>query len=310
MSSVNPHQFAGPGEVFLDHAAIFVDEFDRSGVALERLGFTLTPFRAHTSALRPGEPLKPLGTGNRCAMLRVGFIEVLGATAETPMAAQLRSQLARYPGWHLIAFSAHNAEEHHAALQSEGLDPVPIARLERSQAMPEGDNEIRASIVRLKPEAWPEGRVQIVFPAMSPDQMWHPSLVHHANGADRLSEMLVIVSEPAARAEQFARFTRRTLRAAGRRFVLELDRGRVHFAPPDALVSMVPALQAPALPYIAAVAIGCTDLDATRQLLEARNIAFRVHQRTLQLAASESLGATLIFHDRADDRVFDALDPG
>lgn len=150
--SVNPRQFAGAGEIFLDHAAIFVEEFDASGAALERLGFTLTPLRAHRSALRPCEPLAPLGTGNRCAMLREGFIEVLGPSADTPMACQLRAQLARYPGLHLVAFSGLGADQHHAMLEAAGLSPLSLARIERSQASSDGEHEIRAGIVRLPPE--------------------------------------------------------------------------------------------------------------------------------------------------------------
>ena len=167
--SVNPHQFPRPGELFLDHAAIFVDEFEHSGSVLERLGFTLTPLRLHTSALQPGDPITPLGTGNRCAMLRSGFLEVLGATSDTPMATQLRGQLARYPGLHLIAFSGAGPEAHHAALQADGLAPLPLAQLRRTQSSADGDEAISASILRLDPAQWPEGRVQIVFPAMSPD---------------------------------------------------------------------------------------------------------------------------------------------
>lgn len=308
--SVNPHQFPRDGEVFLDHAAIFVDEFERSGAALERLGFTLTPFRAHTSALRPGDPLTVLGTGNRCAMLREGFIEVLGPTADTPMANQLRASLARYPGLHLIAFSATGPEAHHAALAAAGMDPAPIARLERTQATADGDQEIRASIVRLKPEAWPEGRVQIVFPAMSPDKMWHPSLVRHANAADRLSEMLLVVEKPEDRAAQFARFTGRKIRRSGRRWVLDLDRGRLHLTTARDLAALLPGLPVPALPFIAALALGSLDIVTTRAFFDARSIAYLTHSDTLQVAASEALGATLLFHSRGDDRVFDALDEG
>lgn len=305
--SVNPHQFPEPGEVFLDHAAIFVDEFDRSGIALQRLGFTMTPFRAHSSALRPGDPITPLGTGNRCAMLREGFIEVLGPTADTPMAAQLRASLARHPGLHLIAFSGTDPEARHAALVADGLDPAPIARIERTQATSEGDQDIRASIVRLQPGAWPEGRVQMVFPAMSPDRMWHPSLVKHANRADRLSELLVIVRAPAERARMFSRFTGRPVRIVHGLHVLELDRGRLHVADPATLQHLLPGVRVPELPWIAAAAIGSADLEATRQLFGERGIPFRGLAGALHVDAAEALGAHLLFHDRDDNRLFEHL---
>jgi hypothetical protein len=306
--SVNPHQFPRAGECFLDHVAIFVREFEHSGAALQRLGFTLTPFRAHTSALRPGEPLTNLGTGNRCAMFRSGFLEVLGATADTPMAALLRQQLARYAGLHLIAFSGQNVDATHAALHADGLKPLPIAKIRRTQSTPDGEQEILSRIIRLSPEAWPEGRVQIVFPEMSPDAMWHAALVEHANGADRLSEVLIVVQDPAARVAQFARFTRRPVRAVRGRHVLETDRGRIHLIAAHEAGRYIPGLDVPAVPFIAAAAIGSRDLAATRALFDSRGISYTGQRATVQLAAHESLGATLIFHDRQDDKVFDSLD--
>lgn len=302
--SVNPRQFPGPGEVFLDHVAIFVDEFERSGAALERLGFTVTPFRAHTSALKPGDPLTVLGTGNRCAMLRAGFIEVLGPTADTPMAAQLRRQLARYPGLHLIAFSGADVEEHHAALAAAGLAPLPIARLRRTQGSAEGESEVRASIVRLPHEAWPEGRVQIVFPEMSPDAMWRDSLVRHANHADRLSEALLVVEDPAARAAQFAAFVRRSPRAVAGRHVVETDRGRLHLVAPREAARLLPGVAIPAVPFIAAAALGSSDLEGTRAFFEKNGVDFVRRNEMLQV---EVLGANVLFHDRADDAPFASL---
>ncbi len=305
--SVNPHQFPRSGELFLDHAAIFVDEFNRSGAVLERLGFQLTPLRLHSSALQPGEPLVPLGTGNRCVMLRSGMLEVMGATSDTPMAQQLRGQLARYPGLHLIAFSGADAMAHHAALQADGMAPLPMARLRRTQSSADGDRTIAASILRLDATQWPEGRVQIVCPEMSPDAMWHPSLIQHANGADRLSEMLVVVEDPAARAAHFGRFARRVVRQSGLRYVLETERGRVHFVAPDEVPCYLPGVVVPALPWVAAVAIGALDLAALQVLFRRRGVAYRVHGGTVQPEPSEALGACLVFHDSEDDRVFDAL---
>ncbi len=310
--TVNPNQFPRSGEVFLDHAAILVEEFDQSGRVMERLGFTLTPFRAHTSKLRADEPYAPLGTGNRCAMLRSGMIEVLGPTTapthDTPMSAQLRKQLARYPGLHLIAFSGWHAAAHHAALLQDGLDPAPIANLRRMHMTPDGEKQISASIVRLDPKAWPEGRVQIVFPTMSPDAMWHPSLVGHANRADRLSEMLVVVEDPADRASQFARFARSNFRQAGNRCVVDTDRGSVHLIAKEDVARYLPGMSVPTLPFIAAVALGSSDMQATKALFAERKISHVEHHGTVQIAREESLGASLVFHDREDGRVFDHLD--
>ena len=306
--SVNPHQYPRAGEVFLDHVGIFTDDADAGGKALERLGFRLTPYRVHTGALRPGEPSAPLGTANRSAMFRVGYVEMLCPVGHTPLATQLRSCLARYAGLHLVAFTGTDADEHHAALVADGLNPAPIARAERTQATPEGEIAIRARIVRLAPEAWPEGRVQMVFPQMSADAVWHADLVKHANGADRLGDVLIVVGDPCRRAERFARFARRPFRASGDRFVVETDRGRLHLVAPDRLHRYVPGAGIPDVPFMAAVAIGSRDLAVTRAWMHGQGLGFTELAGTFQAVAPQGLGATFVFHDRDDDDVFGHLD--
>ena len=72
-----PSQLPPPGSVFLDHAAHFVPAMDMAAAALERCGFRLTPFTAQAN--RVDGAVVPTGTGNRCVMLRRGYVEVLTA---------------------------------------------------------------------------------------------------------------------------------------------------------------------------------------------------------------------------------------
>ena len=92
-------------EVFVDHVGYFVHDLDAAGAQLARLGFRVSAINVQTNADASGA-LKPSGTSNRLAKLRFGFLEMLAATHDTPLAEQFKSQIARYPGLHLIAFSA------------------------------------------------------------------------------------------------------------------------------------------------------------------------------------------------------------
>src|SRR5262249_50645036 len=76
-------QLPGPRAVFLDHVAHFAPEMDAAADALQRCGFRLTPFTAQNRV--DGRPV-PANTGNRCAMLRQGYVEILTATADTELA--------------------------------------------------------------------------------------------------------------------------------------------------------------------------------------------------------------------------------
>ena len=83
------------GELNLDHVAHFVPHMDNAAPALEKLGFTLTPFSTQSHRLETGGPLTSAGTGNRCIMFKRGYVECLTPTGDTPLATQLRSSSSR-----------------------------------------------------------------------------------------------------------------------------------------------------------------------------------------------------------------------
>src|ERR1700687_4055257 len=104
------------GSLNVDHVSHFVPDMDAASTALERLGFTLTPFSSQSHRLERDGPLVPAGTGNRCVMLKQGYLEFLTPTAETPIADQLREAMRRYVGIHLVAFGTAAADSDHARL--------------------------------------------------------------------------------------------------------------------------------------------------------------------------------------------------
>ncbi|HSP26610.1 MAG TPA: VOC family protein, partial [Saliniramus sp.] len=78
---IDRQQLPTDGEVFLDHLAHFVPDMTAAEQVLAGLGFILTPFTAQNNRTPNG--LVPAGTGNRCAMLRNGYLEFLTATSDT-----------------------------------------------------------------------------------------------------------------------------------------------------------------------------------------------------------------------------------
>src|SRR5215471_5791695 len=117
-------QLPDTGQIFLDHVAHFVPAMDVAAEALELCGFRLTPFTAQSN--RTGGKSVPAGTGNRCAMLRRGYVEILAATADTPLARQLTERLARHVGLHLVAFSTADAAAEHRRLAAAAFPVLPL----------------------------------------------------------------------------------------------------------------------------------------------------------------------------------------
>ena len=115
----------------LDHVGIAVADLDKSAAQFQRLGFQLTPRGYHTlPPPSPGAPRPLVGTGNNCAMLRRGYLELIGVT-DPVYQGRLRADIARYEGLHVIAFGSEDAAATAGALRKAGLEVTGPRPLER-----------------------------------------------------------------------------------------------------------------------------------------------------------------------------------
>lgn len=248
----------------LDHAAHFVPDIDAAGAALEKLGFTLTPFSAQS--VRPesgGEPV-PAGTGNRCMLFQQGYLEILAPTHDTPNAGQLRAAIQRYTGMHLIAFGTDDAVADHTRLTQQGFGPLPPIALQR-----EGGT-IRFTVVRVPPGTMAEGRVQYCQ-HHTPELVWQKRWIHHRNGITGLTGIILCVADPEEAARRYARFTGLDAQCdndSGGMWRLDTARGYLLFASAET-VRQHYGIAAPALPWIAGSILQSTDFPATLDVFRA-----------------------------------------
>ena len=283
-------------EVYLDHVGLFVPDFDASPRRLEELGFSLTPFVAHLASTQPGVAATPSGTGNQCAIFGQGYLEMLGPTVDTPLSRQLRAQLDRYPGWHLIAFAANHPEENHERIGRDGFKPLPLVRLARPVPADTGEETCRFSVIRVPPEVMPEGRIQIVT-HHTPELVWQPRYQHQPNGAAALTGVLACVNDPREAAERFSRFVGvEPVEKTGTR-EMGLHEGRVVFIQARRFGELYPDRELPCTPYIAEVSLRTDDLAATRRYFDDGGIRYEtVGDDALRVAGAEALGASFLFH--------------
>ncbi|HUP94114.1 MAG TPA: VOC family protein [Burkholderiales bacterium] len=294
-------QLPPPGSINVDHVAHFVPDSERAAAALTQLGFTLTPFSVQAHRLTPDGPLVPAGTGNRCVMLERGYIEFLVPLAETPVADQLRTAMQRYVGVHLIAFGTAAAEKDHARLVHEGFAPqVPIA-LQRPIATEGGTDTARFTVVRVAPGTMPEGRIQYCQ-QVTPELVWQPRWLTHANGATALTSVLLCVADPAETAQRYARYTGLATAARNAAWEIETARGRLVFVD-DATLTRALGVRAPALPWIAGYSLASQDLAATREYLQAAGIVAAELPGKLMVTLPEALGGLVLFEDPGSGRL-------
>jgi hypothetical protein len=285
-------QLPEAGAVFLDHVAHFVPAMDPAAAALERCGFRLTPFAAQTNRV-DGKPV-PAGTGNRCAMFRRGYVEILAATADTPLARQLNEQLERHVGLQLAAFSGADAAAEHCRLAAAGFPVPPLVDMRRPVATERGEDEARFTIARIAAGTMPEGRMQFLTHHTEP-LVWREPDLDHPNGAQALSAIWIAAADPAEPAERFARFTGRPARRESAATTIALDRGALRFATPDFLARELGIMPGPPLPYLAACEIEVTSLDRLRRHLDIAGLTHHAVADGAALPLPPSVGGTILF---------------
>jgi hypothetical protein len=284
-------------QIFLDHVGWFVPDMESTASAFERLGFILTPFVAQTNADPDGGPPAPAGTGNRCAMLQRGYLEFLAAVpgVDTPLSRQLNDALARYHGVHLIAFTVDDAPAAHTRLAVEGFRPLDPVHLRRPLTLADGGQaEVAFTVIRVPPDAMAEGRIQMLRQE-TPDLVWQENLIARDHGIEALAGVLLCVDDPAATSARYERFTGRAAEGTGEYRVIALDRGRLGFTSPSQLADLLPGIEVPTTPFIAAVALQADNPATVRSLCESEGIVcLPADDGTVRIHPSAAGGAALV----------------
>lgn len=261
------------GSLTVDHVAHFVPDIDAAGAALERLGFTATPFSVQAHRLQPDGPLMPAGTGNCCVMFERGYLEILTPTGDTPMADQLRAALARYVGIHMIAFGTGAPAQDHARLVAEGFEPTTPVALQRPIGTETGEDTARFTVVRVPPGKMAEGRIQLCE-HRTPHLLWQKRWIGHRNGVTAFVDVVLCVADPADTAARYSRYTGLPSTRTKDVWRIDTTRGALIIADPR-IVERTLGGNAPALPWIAGYVLETGDIARTRALFSAADCAIR-----------------------------------
>ena len=190
----------------IDHAVVMVRDLDKAAETWKRLGFTVSPRGTHSAKM---------GSGNYTIMLDPDYIELLGVLAETDHNAPARAFLAkRGEGIERIAFTAVDAAAGAAEIRARGLEPSGPTDFERPVTLPDGSlSAARFSIFQWPVSEAPGGVRIFACQHKTRNTVWIPELMGHANGAQRLRQVLIVSPEPAADAAHLSRLVDRPVGA-------------------------------------------------------------------------------------------------
>jgi catechol 2,3-dioxygenase-like lactoylglutathione lyase family enzyme len=279
----------------LDHVGIAVNDLDAAAATYRRLGFTLSDLSHHMDA---GPPPKRRGTGNHCIMLGQGYVELIGVT-DAAYQGRLRQHLQRYQGLHIVAFGTRNIAVAVAELTARGVAPSAVRRMTRPIVERGRTMVADFSIVDL-PAPVGEG-YYIGIEHHTPQALWQPHLLAHANGAQGLTGVTICVDQPTQFAHGMAATLGGACASTEAGLVVTLDRTQVTVIDPAGLSRCYPGVVAPALPFVAGIALSVDDLDRARRALAAAGAL--CHDRSahdhktgaIWIAPADACGAAIEF---------------
>ncbi|MEP9353013.1 VOC family protein [Xanthobacter sp. KR7-65] len=199
----------------LDHVVInTLRNMDAAAATCEALGFTLTPRGYHS-----------LGSINHLMMTAGPYLELVGVPEE---GLQRQEVLDSPTGLSGLVFAATDADATYARLSAAGLPVLEPLAFSRPVALTNGREEAaRFRTVRLPREQSPAGRIYFCQ-HLTPDLVWRPEWMGHANGFVGIDRVVVESTDAPADATLYALLadSRAERRAAG--WAVPLDGAEIH----------------------------------------------------------------------------------
>ena len=179
----------------LDHLVINTHyDIDAAQALFEGLGFTVTPRGYHT-----------LGSVNHLVVLAGGYLELIGQPRDSD---KVRQEILDSPvGIDGLVYAVDDIEVCHDRWLALGLDAQPVQHFSRPVQVADKSVDARFSTVRLRPGQFTAGRVYACR-HLTPELVWRPEWMAHANGVRGISSMLVVDKDPAQAAASYGRLGR------------------------------------------------------------------------------------------------------
>jgi catechol 2,3-dioxygenase-like lactoylglutathione lyase family enzyme len=279
----------------VNHVGVAVRDMDQAVACYEALGFVLSPLSVHSGSTKPGAPVEPMATGNRCAIFPRNYVEVLGIVNPGRPDWGWGDFIKRFQGGHIICFGCKDAAVVDRRVSANGIKTSGVIALQRDIETPEGMRTARFDCVHFDRAATPEGLIQAAR-HRNPEYVHQARYLTHPNGAQSLAEVVLVVEDPKAYARQYEKLTGQRATKVDGRWTVDLPLAtRLIFVNPEAIAAMLPGSLFSPVPSIAAVGFAVDDLEKTVSLLEAADFTVARSGERAIVPAEEALGVVHCF---------------
>lgn len=279
----------------INHVGMAVRDLADTTRRYEAMGFQLTPYSPHSGAFKPGEPVKPLGSGNRCVMFAHNYLEILASENPGKPAERITSFLRHHQGAQIICFDSDDCNAVDGRLKRGGVETSGVIPLQREIDTPDGVRTAKFERVQFAPKDTPEGYIQAAR-HLTPQYIYQPRYIAHENGCTRLSETHLVALDMDATVARYRTYVGADPQGDGAAVRFDLPLGtRLFIVPAAEATRLLPGTLLPPLPGIAAVTFTTPDVAAQAKRLSARGFSLNEAGGRVVVPAEEACGLAVMF---------------
>ncbi len=281
----------------INHVGMAVRDLSDTAGRFEAMGFQLTPYSPHSAAWKPGEPVQPQGSGNRCVMFASDYLEILASEDPARPATRITNFLKRHQGAHIICFNTEDPHTVEHRLQAKGIATSGVIPLQREIDTPVGVRTAKFARIQFAPEHSPEGYIQAAQ-HLTPENIYQPRYTTHPNGCTSLHRTVIITDTLDAFAEKYSAYTGLSpiVRTGSVDFHFPLGT-RLTIIDVKHAPALLPGTLFPPIPGIAAVSFRTPDLASQRTRLQQNGFAFSEAIGRLVVPAEQASGVAVMFEE-------------
>ncbi|MEK7320570.1 MAG: VOC family protein [Pseudomonadota bacterium] len=273
-----------------DHAVVVCGDLDAAVANWRALGFTLTPRGYHT-----------LGSQNHCIMLARDYLELLHVTAPSPSRQYYWDAQQRGDGCAAMSCKSSDAFATADRLRAAGFQPSDPIEFSRPVRLDDGSEH--PATFRVTALDGAPGARYFVCEHRTPELLWRPEWMAHANGARAIAATYLVVEaeQVSATAEAYAVLTGGAIiEATDEAATIAIGDARFVIVAPQALAvaAGAPQLQHAERGY-AAIRLATSNLAGARAHWREQGVeSIDLSPEVTLIPAMQANGVALIFEQR------------
>jgi catechol 2,3-dioxygenase-like lactoylglutathione lyase family enzyme len=278
----------------IDHAVLTSRDLGAQEAFYRRLGFTVGSRNRH-----------PWGTENHIVQFDGNFLELIstGAGATIPehaprhfsFGAFVRDSLAAREGFAMLALRSDDSTQDAVHFAKAGIGDFEPFPFERSAMRSDGTTATVAfTLAFARSDKMPAAGF-FMCQHHFPENFWSPAMQRHANGATRISGVVIAAPAPQAHIPFLKHFTGVDPFEDVEEYVAFETGGEIEVLQSALLDPRFFTPDIGADTQLVACRIAVTDLEITRNCLKTARIPFHISDKKLVVPAQHAFGTALIF---------------